>query len=392
MSKRSPRLQFTDAERTSPELKLSSKLSHAVTATPINTALDAAHRNVRESEDDNVGVESAHKLEEIVEGGARTVESAHRSHKLKLYRSSAHAELRGDKTNFNALNKQARKQNTYVSNQDSNCNPYSRWQQKRAIKKKYIAAKATKTGKNTVKGTRKTARAAKTAVEGVKKSARFITKNWKGILIAAVILLIMEFFLSVMSSCSILVQGGVSALGALSSPADDADLLAAEARYSALEAELHNYIVNYESTASCDEYRYDLDDIRHDPYVLLAAISALHGGEWTLSEVDGIIQMLFDKQYILTETVDTETRYTTEIRTGTRTVSDPDTGVTTTEEYEYEVQIPYTYYICTVELENFDLSNVPVCVMNEEQLAMFEVYVVTLGNRPDLFPDYTYVD
>ena len=126
--------------------------------------------------------------------------------------------------------------------------------------------------------------------------------------------------------------------------------------------------------------------------MLLAAISALHGGEWTVSEVGGIIQTLFDKQYVLTETIDTETRYRTEVRTGTRTVTDPDTGVTTTEEYEYEVQIPYTYYICTVELENFDLSNVPVCVMNEEQLAMFEVYVVTLGNRPDLFPDYAYVD
>lgn len=389
MSKRSPRLQFTDAERASPELKLSSKLSHAVTATPINTALDAAHRNVRESEDDNVGVESAHKLEEIVEGGARTVESAHRSHKLKLYRSAAHAELRGDKTNFNALNKQAQKQNTYVSNQDSICNPYFRWQQKRAIKKEYMSAKA---GKFTVKATHKTAKSAKKAATGIKKSAQFLAKNWKGMLIALVILLIVAFLLGIVSSGSVLLQSSVSALGASTYPADDPDMLAAEAKYCAIETELRDYLDTYESIYNYDEYHYDLDEIKHNPYVLLAAISALHGGEWTVSEVGGIIQTLFDKQYVLTETIDTETRYRTEVRTGTRTVTDPDTGVTTTEEYEYEVQIPYTYYICTVELENFDLSNVPVCVMNEEQLAMFEVYVVTLGNRPDLFPDYAYVD
>ena len=389
MSKRSPRLQFTDAERASPELKLSSKLSHAVTATPINTALDAAHRNVRESEDDNVGVESAHKLEEIVEGGARTVESAHRSHKLKLYRSAAHAELRGDKTNFNALNEQAQKQNTYVSNQDSICNPYFRWQQKRAIKKEYMSAKA---GKFTVKATHKTAKSAKKAATGIKKSAQFLAKNWKGMLIALVILLIVAFLLGIVSSGSVLLQSSVSALGASTYPADDPDMLAAEAKYCAIETELRDYLDTYESIYNYDEYHYDLDEIKHNPYVLLAAISALHGGEWTVSEVGGIIQTLFDKQYVLTETIDTETRYRTEVRTGTRTVTDPDTGVTTTEEYEYEVQIPYTYYICTVELENFDLSNVPVCVMNEEQLAMFEVYVVTLGNRPDLFPDYAYVD
>ncbi len=437
MSKRSPRLQFTEEERASPELKkpiqkadkmadkldkaeakipkktvkrkervvddkgrvttrlhfeevekkAPSKLSHAVTATPINTALATAHRNIRESEEDNVGVESAHKIEEVAEGGVRTLDSAHRSHKLKPYRNAAHAEARADKANIKVLNKQAQKQNPQFSS-----NPYSRWQQKRAIKKEYMAAKAGKTGKNTVKGTQKTAKTAKKAAEGTKKSAQFLARHWKGALIALAILLIVAFLLSVVSSCSVMVQSGASALGGSSYAVEDTSMQDAEAQYCALEAELQNYLDTYESTHDYDEYHYDLDDIEHDPYVLLSAISALHGGEWTIDEVGGTIQMLFDKQYILTETVTTETRYRTETRTGTRTVTDPETGATTTEEYEYEVEVPYTYYICTVELENFNLSHVPVYIMSQDQLSMYATYMSSLGNRPDLFPSSEYVN
>lgn len=162
-------------------------------------------------------------------------------------------------------------------------------------------------------------------------------------------------------------------------------------QYCALEAELQEYLDTYEDTHDYDEYHYDLDDIEHDPYVLISAISALHGGEWTIGEVGGTIQMLFDKQYILTEMVTTETRYRTETRTGTTSYTDPETGETVTEEYEYEVQVPYTYYICNVTLENFNLSHVPVYIMSEEQLSMYATYMATLGNRPDLFPDSQYV-
>ena len=199
------------------------------------------------------------------------------------------------------------------------------------------------------------------------------------------------FLSSVISSCSVLVQSGVTSFAASSYAADDADMLAAEEQYCALEAELQEYLGTYEDTHDYDEYHYDLDDIEHDPYVLISAISALHGGEWTIGEVGGTIQMLFDKQYILTETVTTETRYRTETRTGTTTYTDPDTGETVTEEYEYEVQVPYTYYICNVTLENFNLSHVPVYIMSEEQLSMYATYMATLGNRPDLFPDSQYV-
>ena len=408
MSKRSPRLQFTDEERAAPELKKAiqkadkkadkldkaeakipkktvkrkervvdaegkvttrlyfeevdkkkppSKLTHAATAAPINSALATAHREIRQSEEDNVGVESAHRIEEVAEGGVRMIDSAHRSHKLKPYRNAAHAEAAADKANLKALNKQAQRNNPQFSS-----NPYSRWQQKRAIKKEYMATKAGKTGKNTAKATQKTAKTAKKAAENTKKSAEFLAKHWKGALIALAILLIVAFLLSVVSSCSVMVQSGVSAFGGSSYAVEDSDMMDAEAQYCAMEAELQEYLDTYESTHYYDEYHYDLDEFEHDPYVLLSAISALHGGEWTIDEIGGTLQMLFDKQYILTET------------------------------YEYEVQVPYTYYICTVELENFNLSHVPVYIMSEEQLSMYATFMSTLGNRPDLYPDSFYVD
>ena len=368
------RLYFEEVDRKKP----TSKLSHAAAAAPVSSALSAVHREIRQSEEDNVGVESAHRMEEVAEGSVRMIDSAHHAHKLKPYRNAAHAEAAADKANLRALNKQAQRQNPQFSS-----NPYSRWQQKRAIKKEYMAAKTGKTGASAAKTTQKTAKSAKKAAENTKKSAGFLRRHWKGALIVLALLLTAAFFLSVVSSCSVMVQGGVSVFGASTYPVEDADMLAAEAQYCALEEELQEYLDTYESTHDYDEYHYELDDIEHDPYVLISAITALHGGEWTIGEVGGTIQMLFDKQYILTEDVEVETRY----RTETDTWTDAE-GNTHTDTYE----VPYDYYICTVKLENFNLSHVPVYIMSEEQLSMYATYMSTLGNRPDLFPDSSYVD
>ena len=439
MSKRSPRLQFTEEERATPELQKAiknadkaadkldkaeakipkktvkvkdrvldektgkitkklyfeevdkkrpaSKLSHEVAAAPLNTITATAHREVRESEDDNVGVESAHRLEEAAEGGVRTIESAHRSHQLKPYRNADRAEAKADKANIKALNKTSDTQNPQFQS-----NPYSRWQQKQAIKKEYAAAKAGKTASKTTKASEATAKAAKKTAEKTKKTGEFIARHKKGFLIAGGIVAILAIFLNMMSSCSVFFQAGVTAVGATTYPSEDSDMLAAEAQYCAMEAELQEYLDTYESTHDYDEYHYDLDTIEHDPYVLISAITALHGGAWTVDEVGGTLDLLFEKQYILTETVTTETRYRTETRTGYYTYTDPDTGATTLIPYQYDVQVPYTYYICTVELENFNLSHVPVYIMSQDQLSMYATYMSTLGNRPDLFSSSAYVD
>ena len=190
--------------------------------------------------------------------------------------------------------------------------------------------------------------------------------------------LLLVMLLGLLQSCSSIFGGGVSNIVASSYLSEDSDLLAAEAAYCATEDELREYLDTYEQTHDYDEYHFDLDEIKHDPYVLLSILSALYEGQFTIDQVQDDLQMLFDKQYILTETVTTETRYRTETRTDS-------------EGNEYEVDVPYTYYICTVELENFDLSHVPVYIMDQETLSMYAVYMSTLGNRSDLFPSSGYV-
>ena len=203
----------------------------------------------------------------------------------------------------------------------------------------------------------------------------------------AVVAVLCVLLLFAMQSCSstmlMLGNAGAGALGASTYPCEDRDMLAAEAAYCALEDDLQHYLDTYESTHNYDEYHFDLDEIEHDPYVLLSLLCALHEGQWTIDEVQGTLQMLFDRQYILTEDVVVETRY----RTETDTWTDED-GNSHTDTY----QVPYDYYICTVTLENFDLSHVPVYVVSEEQLSRYAIYMATLGNRPDLFPDSPYVN
>lgn len=376
-------LKFEEIDKKKP----TSKLTHAVAAAPVHLLSDTAHREVRESEKDNVGVEAAHKGEEVAEYSVRTGESAYHSHKLEPYREAAHAEAKADKANINALYKQSIRDNPQAAS-----NPVSKWQQKQAIKKQYAANKAGKTASTTKKTAENTAKAAKKTAQEAKKAGEFIARNKKTFLIIGGIGLVIVLLLNIASSCSVLLQGGLSGVGISTYPCEDGDMLAAEAQYCGMEADLQNELDNYEVYHSgYDEYRFDLDDIEHDPYVLISMLTALQGGEWTISDVQGNLDMLFDKQYIITETVTTETRYRTETRTGSYSYIDPNTGELITEYYEYDVQVPYTYYICNVELENFDLSHVPVYIMSQDQLSMYAMYMATLGNRPDLFPGSEYI-
>ena len=376
------RILFEETDKKHPP----SKLTHKVLDAPGRTLSSTAHREMRQSEEDDVGVEAANRLETAAEHSVRFAESAHHSHKLKPYRRAERAEKTADSANLKALYKNAEAQHP-----KSFSNPYSRWQQRRAIRKEYAAAKAGTAAQNTVKAGETTAKAAKRTAEDGKKAGEFIARHKKGFLIAGAIGLMLVMLLNVVSSCSVLVQGGTSAIGISTYPSEDADMLAAEAQYCAMEAELQAKLDNYEADHDYDEYHYDLDEISHDPYVLISAITALRGGAWEVDEVGGILQMLFDKQYILTETVEAETRYRTETETGSYPYYDDTTGQWITVEYEYEVQVPYTYTICTVKLENFNLNHVPVYIMSQDQLSLYATYMATLGNRPDLFADSEYI-
>ena len=364
-------LRFEEVDKKKPP----SKLTHAVQDAPANLILSQVHREVRQSEDDNVGVEAAHKMEQAVESGGRLVQSAHRAHQLKPYRAAIRAEKKLERANLDALQKKAE-----IDSPTSN--PVSKWQQKQAIKKQYAAAKHNQAAQTTAKAAENTAKAAKKAAEKAEKAGKYVWEHRRGFAIAAAILLMLAFLLNGLSSCSVIMDGVGSGIAASTYPSQDADMLGAEAQYCEMEAELQRYLDTYESTHDYDEYHFDLDTIEHDPYVLISMITALHQGEWTLDEVQGTLQMLFDRQYILTEDVVVETRY----RTETDTWTDAD-GNTHTDTY----QVPYDYYICTVTLENFNLSHVPVYIMSEEQLGMYATYMATLGNRPDLFPGSGYI-
>ena len=364
-------LRFEEVDKKKPP----SKLTHAVQDAPASFVLSQVHREVRQSEDDNVGVEAAHKVEQAVESGGRLVQSAHRAHQLKPYRAAIRAEKKLERANLDALQKKAE-----IDSPTSN--PVSKWQQKQAIKKQYAAAKHNQAAQTTAKAAENTAKAAKKAAEKAEKAGKYVWEHRRGFAIAAAILLMLAFLLNGLSSCSVIMDGVGSGIAASTYPSQDADMLGAEAQYCEMEAELQRYLDTYESTHDYDEYHFDLDTIEHDPYVLISMITALHQGEWTLDEVQGTLQMLFDRQYILTEDVVVETRY----RTETDTWTDAD-GNTHTDTY----QVPYDYYICTVTLENFNLSHVPVYIMSEEQLGMYATYMATLGNRPDLFPGSGYI-
>lgn len=363
-------LRFEEVDKTAP----ASKLTHAVTAAPGNTLSARVHKEIGETEQDNVGVESAHKVEEATEGGAHLAHSAYRSHRLRPYRAAARAERRLEKANVNALYQKSLQENPHLSS-----NPLSRWQQKQAIKKQYAAARYSgQTAGTAAKAAENTARAAKKTAEETKKAGGFVWRHRRGFGIVVALFLMVCVFANGLSSCSVLLQGGLSGVAGSTYPSRDEDMKGAEEAYAGMEADLQDYLDSYEATHDYDEYHFDLDEIQHDPYVLMSILTAYHQGEWTLSEVQGTLSMLFDRQYTLTENVVVETRYRTESST------DPETGETTSEE------VPYDYYIYYVTLDNFDLSHLPVYIMGEDQLSMYAVYMATLGNRPDLFPQGEY--
>ena len=196
---------------------------------------------------------------------------------------------------------------------------------------------------------------------------------------------------SMFSSCTAMFQGGAQVVLGTSFTAEDEDIIGADNDYKALEAALRSKINNIERTHSgYDEYRYDLDEINHNPYEL-AAYLTVQFEDYTRSEVQGTLQRLFDQQYELTLTEEVEIRTRTETRTGTYTWTDPETGETYEEEYEYEVEVEYEYYILNVKLENKGLNRViGSSGMSEDEMERYAVLLQTNGNRPDIFGDDIY--
>ena len=337
-----------------------SKLSHAVRDAPGDAVLGKLHKEIRETEQDNVGVESAHKSEETAETGVRLVREGYRSHKLKPYRKAAQAEQKLEKANVNALYQKSLRENPQLTS-----NPFSRWQQKQAIKKEYAAAKrAGQAAGNTANTAKKTGKAAKTVKEKAQQAGAFVMRHKKGFLLVGAIFLLICLLLNTMSSCSMMAQSIGSAISGSTYPSDDPELVAVEADYAARETALQAEIDNIESShPGYDEYRYDLDMIGHDPHELAAYLSAVLQG-YTQSSAQGELERVFSAQYTLT--------LTEEIQIRTYTDEDGDT-------HEYE------YRILHVKLESRPISSLATELLTPEQLEMYQVYRQTLGNKPLIF-------
>ena len=333
------------------------------------------HGKLHEVEHENVGTEGAHRSELAAESvyrfGRRKLRKAIREHPAKAVEraESKHIKATADYYYRKTVEEHPEMQEGGA---------VSRYLQKQKIKRQYA--------KQAREATRQTAKAAEgtASVTGklTEKVSAYIKEHPGGLLLLLAAFLLLVVLQSCMSSLVTVGNGVAGAIGASTYAAEDADLLGAEAAYRALENELQRYLDTYTRTHDYDEYHFDLDTIEHDPYVLLSIVCALHEGEWTLDEVRGTLQMLFDRQYILTEDVVVEQRYYLE----TDTWTDED-GNTHSDTY----RVYYDYYICTVTLENFNLSHLPVYLMGEETLSRYALYMATLGNRPDLFPSSPYV-
>ena len=356
------RLHFEEREKPMPN----GKHHKNPLSRPAQEAGIFVHNKIHEVEKDNSGVEGAHKTEEVTERGAkygaRKIREGYHRHKLKPYRAAAKAEKAAFKANVEFQYQKLLQENPQLAAS----NPLSRYWQKQQIKKQY--AKAVRTG-----GVKSAKTAADHTKKATRKTAEFVTRHWKGVvlLIAALLLFIMTA--AGVSSCSSLFSGLMNGVLGTSYTSEDSDLVAVENNYAAMENELQQRIDNIERDyPGYDEYRYDLDNIGHNPHALASYLTALLQS-YTPQSAQDELERIFDMQYTLTLTEEVEIRYRTE------TSTDPETGETTTE------QVPYEYYILHVSFTNRDITTIAPEVLTAEQLQMFRVYLETSGNKPLLF-------
>lgn len=323
---------------------------------------EEVHRQIRRVEDDNTGVQAAHETEQGAESGMGLVVRSARRARLNASRHTEQAA-------------QAIRPQTPPSS-----NPLSRWRQKRAIRRTYMTGQA---AGETARSAAQAGGAVARAKRGVKALA---ARSRKTYLLGGALVALLAFVMNGLSSCAPLVQSAMQSLVIAAYPAGDEDLLAAERYYANLEKELQNELNHYASYhPGFDEYRIEADDIWHDPHALMALISAHANGEWTVDDAYGYMDRLFEKQYILTEDIEEETRYRQEWVTHHEKIVDPETGEITWRPYEVLEDVPYTYRICTVTLDNFNLSHLPFYVLSREGVGRYAMYISVLGMREDLF-------
>ena len=328
-----------------------------------DTLASGIHGRIHEVEQENSAVEAAHRSEIVAEAAIRHYSHHQQKSANKPYEKVSKLEHEAQVADAKLHYEKTQQEHPEMKNQRNMNKHY----QKQNIKKEYAAAR--KAGSQTASNAATKNTGKKFSEKAADKIKEFFTENKKVFVWIGLGVLILVLLAAGVSSCTAMFSSTTSSVIASSYLSEDDAMLGAEEQYCRMEAELQRKLDTYESTHDYDEYHFDLDDIEHDPYVLISILSALHEGEFTLDEVQGTLQMLFEKQYILTEEVIVETRY----RTETDTWTDAD-GNTHTETY----RVPYDYYICYVTLENFNLSHVPVYIMSQDELSMYATYMLSL--------------
>ena len=342
------------------------------------------HHEVSKHEDENVGIEAAHKVEGAVEAGAHTASYVKYSGKMRAYKKADKLEKKSDKANIDALWQKQKAEHPQTST-----NPLSRWRQKQEIKKQYAAAKAGKAGTGSAaagsKGSQGAGKTAKKSGNIVEKTMDFVKSHPKGIIFILIFAVLIMIVAGGLSSCSALFQGGGGAVIGSSFTAEDEDIIGANDDYKALETALRNRLNGIEEEyPGYDEYRYHVDEINHNPYELTAYLTVLFE-DYTREEVQSTLSSLFDRQYELSTREEVVIR-TREVEV---TVTDPETGEETTEMQTEE----YEYYILHVTLTNKGMGSAILSSgLTDDQKERYQLLLETKGNRPYLFEDDIYAN
>lgn len=353
----------------------------------VQTASAAVHSKMYQVEEENVSTKAAHRTELATEATATMAAHAARVHHQNApYKKVEKLQQQVNQANVNAAYRAAVRDNPELQT-----NNVKRFVQKQRIKRQYAKEyrKAQKAGS---KGSA-AAKKAKDAVSSTGQAVITAIKNHKGglVVIGALVLLVIMVFSS-LSSCSVMMEGAMGSILGTSYTSEDPDILQTESNYTALESGLRNELANIENTYSgYDEYRYDVDNIGHNPNELISYLTAKFDA-FTPEQVQTELEAIFEKQYSLTTRAETEIRYRTETRTGTTTSTDPVTGETTTEEYTYEVEVPYEYHILYVTLRNKGFGTAAVEGLTEEQKERYAATLSMKGNKPYLFGNDIYAN
>nr|WP_290464040.1 peptidoglycan DD-metalloendopeptidase family protein [Faecalibaculum rodentium] len=321
-----------------------------------NMAVGYAHKKIYQAEDENVGIKAAHRTELVSESGLRM---AYHRHKTAPYRRVAKLQQKSARANARLAYRQALQANPELKK-----NLLARMWQKQKIKRQYAKAarEAKKAGKRAKDTAVTTEKIAAGVVHAVKRHP---------IICGIVVLLLLVFFLitSLFSSFSNIGTGGLGSLAASTYLADDVDINNAELIYTEWETDLQMQVNRVESARpGYDEYRYNIGPIEHDPYVLMGYLTSAYQ-DFTYVQIESVLRELFNGQYSLSFTEETEIRYRTE------TSIDPETGEETEEE------VPYEWHILNVTLTSTPLENLVVSRMDADQKEICEILLQTKGNR-----------